>query len=113
MGRTPKAGGWPYQAMLETHMIVGLLGNPDCLLQGELCLLTNDRLNISISLTTTNMHKQQKQEGICTVIHLTAGLWVGSCNYGLIPRGTPLLQQWRYRTYPFLRGFLLKRGIKD
>ena len=29
----------PAQTVLQTHVILGLLGNPNCLLQGELCLL--------------------------------------------------------------------------
>lgn len=48
--------------MLETHMIVGLLGNPNRLLQGELCLLTRDRPNINNTLTITNMSKQRNRK---------------------------------------------------
>ena len=64
----PTAGlprrGRPYQAVLQTHVIVGLLGNPDGLLQGELGLLTEDRLHVSISWTAANVHKRQQQRTV-------------------------------------------------
>lgn len=53
--QNPKTRGRPHQTVLQTHVIVGLLGNPNCLLQGELCLLTNDRLNINIPVTIASM----------------------------------------------------------
>lgn len=63
--KAPKPRGRPHQTVLETHVVVGLLGNPNCLLQGELCLLTNDRLNINIPSTITKKqtHGRRRPRG--------------------------------------------------
>lgn len=99
-------------------MIIGLLGDPDGLLQGELRLLTDDRLDVNISLTITDTHKQRRQEVICAVIHPRAGCWVGSCSYGLIPSEAlpcPAARSINVEAenLPLLRWASIERGSKN